>query len=185
MNRIIAAVLAATTCRRAAQAQAPAAEMADRPLTPAAAPEAAGAPAPDIDAASAGLRAAEAQRRVAGMRPNPSIDVEAANLLGTGGYRPVGETETPLGLAPALWVWQPPSATVWPPKPKPPSPGRCRLSPAAGAAPASGSPTPKVHAHSSISPWRARTWSCALPARSTPRWTRSWASTASAATAGR
>ena len=46
----------------------------------------AGASAPALEAASAGLRAAEAARTIAGLRPNPTINIEAENVAGTGPY---------------------------------------------------------------------------------------------------
>ncbi len=99
MHRIIAAVLAASACASSLQAQ-------DRPPTPvepvltlAEALARVGAASPFQDAASAGVRAAEAQRRVAALRPNPSIVAETENVAGSGIYRGLRSSETTLGLA--------------------------------------------------------------------------------------
>lgn len=99
MHRIAAALLAATVCAPAAQAQLAPPDVAGEALTLEQALDLAGATAPDIDAAAAGLRAAEAQRRLAGLRPNPSVDVEVANMIGTGNYRGLREAETTAALA--------------------------------------------------------------------------------------
>lgn len=102
MHRVIAAVLAAAACAQAAQAQTsppPAARSQGEALTLARALELAGATAPDLEAASAGVRAAEAQRRAAGLRPNPSINVEAENVIGTGPYSGLSSAETTVGLS--------------------------------------------------------------------------------------
>lgn len=98
MNRIIAAALAATLCAQAASAQsAPPAE-AER-LTLPRALELAGAGAPAIEAAEAGVRAAAAQRRVAGLRPNPTAGLEAENVAGTGQYSGVDSVEATASLS--------------------------------------------------------------------------------------
>lgn len=87
MHRLLAALFAATACASIAQAQtappAPAAPAftVDRAL------ERAGVVSPALEAASADVRAAEAGRRVAGLRPNPSVTVEAENVAGSGQYR--------------------------------------------------------------------------------------------------
>ena len=102
MYRVIAAVLAAAACAQPAQAQTnppPAAEPAGETLTLDRALELAGATAPGIEAATAGVRAAEAQRRAAGLRPNPSIDVEAENVIGTGSYSGLSSAETTVGMS--------------------------------------------------------------------------------------
>ncbi|WP_333980635.1 TolC family protein [Sphingomonas aerolata] len=56
--------------------------------------------------ASAGIRAAEVQRRVAALRPNPSIIAEAENVVGTGIYQGLRSSETTLGLALPLETWR-------------------------------------------------------------------------------
>ncbi|HEY0623983.1 TolC family protein [Sphingomonas sp.] len=102
MYRVIAAVLAAAACAQPAQAQTslpPAAEPVGETLTLDRALELAGATAPGIEAATAGVRAAEAQRRAAGLRPNPSINVEAENVIGTGPYSGLSSAETTVGMS--------------------------------------------------------------------------------------
>ncbi|WP_294216257.1 TolC family protein [uncultured Sphingomonas sp.] len=101
MYRIIAAVLAAGACASSLQAQTtPTDPAASAPvLTLAEALDRAGASSPFQDAAAAGIRAAEAQRRVAGLRPNPSIVGEAENVAGTGIYQGLRSSETTVGLA--------------------------------------------------------------------------------------
>ena len=99
MHRIIAAVLAAGACASSLQAQTDQTAALVPVLTLAEALDRAGASSPFQDAATAGIRAAEAQRRVAGLRPNPSIVGEAENVAGTGIYRGLRSSETTLGLA--------------------------------------------------------------------------------------
>ena len=102
MYRVIAAVLAAAACAQPAQAQTsppPAAEPAGEALTLDRALELAGATAPLIEAATAGVRAADAQRRAAGLRPNPSVNVEAENVIGTGPYSGLSSAETTVGMS--------------------------------------------------------------------------------------
>jgi len=86
MNRLLAALVAAVPYAFSAQAQTPPPPEAQSPLTLSRALDLAGASAPALDAASAGLRAAEAVRSVAGLRPNPTINIEAENVAGTGPY---------------------------------------------------------------------------------------------------
>src|SRR3546814_11144223 len=77
MHRSIAALLAALCCACAAQAHiAPSAGTAPS-LTLHRALELAGAASPSLDAAAAELRAAEAGRQIAGLRPNPSLAIDA------------------------------------------------------------------------------------------------------------
>ena len=59
----------------------------------------AGATAPSLEAATAGVRATEAGRTVAGYRPNPSIVAETENIAGSGQYRGLRSAETTAGLA--------------------------------------------------------------------------------------
>jgi cobalt-zinc-cadmium efflux system outer membrane protein len=58
----------------------------------------AGAVSPSLEAASADVRAAEAGRRVAGLRPNPSVTVEAENVAGSGPYRGIDSVEATTSL---------------------------------------------------------------------------------------
>jgi cobalt-zinc-cadmium efflux system outer membrane protein len=99
MHRIIAAALAAGAGAASLPAQTGQTAAAAPVLTLAEALDRAGASSPFRDAAAAGLRAAEAQRRVAGLRPNPSIVGEAENVAGTGIYRELRSSETTIGLA--------------------------------------------------------------------------------------
>lgn len=99
MHRIIAATLAATVCASSAQAQTSPPPTAQDGLTLEQALDLAGANAPGMGAAGAGVRAAEAQRRVAGLRPNPSVNVEVENALGTGDYSGVRGAETTVGMS--------------------------------------------------------------------------------------
>jgi len=99
MHRIIVAVMAAGVCASSLQAQTRPPTLAEPVLTLAKALARAGASSPFQDAASAGVRAAEAQRRVAALRPNPSIIAEAENVAGTGIYQGLRSSETTVGLA--------------------------------------------------------------------------------------
>ncbi len=102
MHRFVAAMLAATSCASVAQAQTspPSTfQIANEPLTLDQAIELATSAAPGLEAASAGIRAAEAQRRVAGLRPNPSVAVETENILGSGQFNGVASAETTAGLS--------------------------------------------------------------------------------------
>jgi len=99
MHRIIAAILAASACASALQAQTGQTATAAPVLTLAEALDRASASSPFQDVAAAGISTAEAQRRVAGLGPNPSIVGEAENVAGTGIYRGLRSSETTLGLA--------------------------------------------------------------------------------------
>jgi len=98
MHRLLAAVLAATACASVAQAQEPPPAEAGPSLTLERALELAGAVSPSLEAASADMRAAEAGRRVAGLRPNPSVTVEAENVAGSGPYRGIDSMEATTSL---------------------------------------------------------------------------------------
>jgi cobalt-zinc-cadmium efflux system outer membrane protein len=82
MHRVLAAILAVTSCAALAQAQSSPSSI----LTLAQAIELARSAAPNIDAASAGVRAASAARDVAGLRPNPTISTEIENVGGSRAY---------------------------------------------------------------------------------------------------
>ncbi|KQN26028.1 transporter [Sphingomonas sp. Leaf33] len=99
MHRILAATLAASVCAPCAQAQTSLPMVSQEGLTLEQALTLAGSNAPGIGAADAGVRAAEAQRRVAGQRPNPSLNAEVENVIGTGGYSGVRGAETTVGLS--------------------------------------------------------------------------------------
>ncbi|OYX96359.1 MAG: transporter, partial [Novosphingobium sp. 35-62-5] len=100
MHRIIAAFLAATSCVAVAQAQDNVA--AGQPLGAAftldQAVAVAGGSAPAADAAQAGIKAAQAARTVAGLRPNPQVQTQVENVVGSGPYRGVSQAETTVGL---------------------------------------------------------------------------------------
>ncbi len=99
MHRFIAALLAVASCASIAQAQSADPTSTSPPLTLDQALSLAGATAPSLEAATAGVRAAEAGRTVAGYRPNPSIVAETENIAGSGQYRGLRSAETTAGLA--------------------------------------------------------------------------------------
>ncbi len=99
MHRFIAALLVAASCASIAQAQSADPTSTSPPLTLEQALSLAGATAPSLEAATAGVRAAEAGRTVAGYRPNPSIVAETENIAGSGQYRGLRSAETTAGLA--------------------------------------------------------------------------------------
>jgi len=99
MHRIIAAVLAAGACASSLQAQTSPPVAAEPVLTLAEALARAGATSPAQEAAHANVRAAEAQRRVAGLRPNPALEVQSENIAGTGIYQGLRSSETTVGLS--------------------------------------------------------------------------------------
>jgi cobalt-zinc-cadmium efflux system outer membrane protein len=99
MHRCIAALLAVASCASIAQAQSSEPALAGPPLTLEQALTLAEAVAPSLQAATAGVRAAEAGRTVAGYRPNPSIVAETENIAGSGQYRGLRSAETTAGLA--------------------------------------------------------------------------------------
>lgn len=103
MKHIFAAMLAVSACTNVVQAQTQSGTLPARPdfsgaLSLERALELALANAPGVGAANAGVRAAEAGRRVAGLRPNPSIDVEVENVIGSGGYNGFSSAETTLSM---------------------------------------------------------------------------------------
>lgn len=99
MHRVIAALMAVSSCASIAQAQTTAPLATSPPLTLDQALALSGAAAPSIEAASAGVRAAQAGRTVAGLRPNPTIVAETENVVGTDEYRGFRSAETTAGLA--------------------------------------------------------------------------------------
>ena len=109
MQRLLAALLAATACASIAQAQtAPPADagQAQPQGIPISGPvfsvdralELAGVVSPALEAASADVRAAEAGRRVAGLRPNPTVTVEAEDVAGSGQFRGTQSLEATTSL---------------------------------------------------------------------------------------
>lgn len=99
MHRIIAAVLAVGACASSAHAQTSPPTGTAPVLTLDYALARAGATSPAQEAAAAAIRAAEAQRRVANLRPNPSIVAETENVAGSGIYQGLRSSETTVGLA--------------------------------------------------------------------------------------
>ena len=98
MHRILAALLAVSSCASIAQAQSTVSAPAGPTFTLGRALELAGAASPAIEAATAGVRSADAARSVAGLRPNPSIVAQTENVAGSGQYRGVRSAETTAGL---------------------------------------------------------------------------------------
>lgn len=86
MNRIIAAVLAVTSCAAMVQAQTFVQAPSGPVLTLAQALDLADANAPSMEAATAGVRAASAARQVAALRPNPTISTDIENVGGSRAY---------------------------------------------------------------------------------------------------
>jgi cobalt-zinc-cadmium efflux system outer membrane protein len=99
--RLIATALAVTffSCMAQAQAQTAPPGGAREVTTLDQALALAGLSSPNVEAAEAGVTAAEQGRTVAGLRPNPSVSVEVENVAGTGPYRGIGESETTVGFA--------------------------------------------------------------------------------------
>ncbi|PSO10429.1 MULTISPECIES: TolC family protein [unclassified Sphingobium] len=54
---------------------------------------------PSVAAATAGVDAATAARRVAGLRPNPEVQAQVENVAGTGVYKGLRSSETTVGVA--------------------------------------------------------------------------------------
>lgn len=101
MKKLLAAMLAAASCASVAQAQQ------ERVSTDASAPiltleqaiAAAGGAAPSADAANAGIEEARANRTIAGLRPNPVVQAQVENVVGTRPYSGLRSAETTLGVA--------------------------------------------------------------------------------------
>jgi cobalt-zinc-cadmium efflux system outer membrane protein len=100
MHRVIAALLAMASCASIAQAQTAAQPSpSTSPFTLERALITAGASSPSLEAADAGVRAAGAARKVAGLRPNPEVQVQVENVGGSGPYRGTQSAETTTGVA--------------------------------------------------------------------------------------
>ena len=100
MHRVIAALLAVASCAAIAHAQtSPSPPSSSPPFTLERALIAAGASSPSLEVADAGVRAAGAARTVAGLRPNPQVQVQVENVGGSGLYRGTQSAETTTGLA--------------------------------------------------------------------------------------
>lgn len=99
--RVLVAVLLLGTSGQVVKAEAPvAAASAPVPVfTLDQALAAAASSAPGLDAAAADLRAAQAGRTVAGLRPNPQVQVQVENIGGTGQFRGTQSAETTTGFA--------------------------------------------------------------------------------------
>jgi len=87
MSRTLAALLAATVCVGTAAEQTTPVASTEAPLTVDDAIASARARSPGMDAAEAAIRATNAGRTVAGLRPNPSFEGQAENVVGTGPYK--------------------------------------------------------------------------------------------------
>ena len=98
MKRILAALMAAGACAPALHAQTNQGVDA-APITLDQALRAAGAASPAVEASEAGVRAAQAQRSIAGLRPNPSLETMSENVAGTGAYAGLRSSETTVSLA--------------------------------------------------------------------------------------
>jgi cobalt-zinc-cadmium efflux system outer membrane protein len=85
----------------ASSTPAPARPVVDPParLTLAEAVRLATAQAPQVAESAAGVRAAEAAVDIAGLRPNPTLEIEAENLAGTGAYAGGAALETTAAVA--------------------------------------------------------------------------------------
>ncbi|WP_294293002.1 TolC family protein [uncultured Sphingomonas sp.] len=99
MKRMIAAVLVATACASSNSAQAQDTEASAPPLTLDEALTAAGAVSPAVEVSRSGIQAALAQRSIAGLRPNPSLDAMSENVAGTGIYKGLRSAETTVGVS--------------------------------------------------------------------------------------
>ncbi|MPT48354.1 MAG: TolC family protein [Sphingobium sp.] len=87
MKRLIAAVLAVTSCAAIAQAQTALSVEARGTLSLEQALSMAGASAPQLEVAQAGISVAAAGRTIAGLRPNPQISIDTENVAGSGPYK--------------------------------------------------------------------------------------------------
>lgn len=101
MKKLLAAMLAAASCASVAQAQQEriSADASAPILTLEDAIASAGGAAPSLDAANAGIEAAQANRTVAGLRPNPVAQAQVENVVGTGPYSGLRSAETTMGVA--------------------------------------------------------------------------------------
>ena len=96
MFRIIAVFATAMSCAAVAQddikARSPAPFTLDQAIA------AAGGAAPAVEAAQAGVAAAQAGRTVAALRPNPTFQSQVENVVGSGPYKGFDQAETTVGL---------------------------------------------------------------------------------------
>ncbi len=105
MKQMFAALIAVTSCATMAQAQT-AQDVAGQPdmsiLSLEQAIASAGGAAPARQAADAEVEAADANRTVAGLRPNPVLQAQVENIIGTGPYGGVQGAETTVGFMQTL-----------------------------------------------------------------------------------
>ncbi len=103
MKPFLAALFAAAACASVAPAQtAPPSAIdgsARNILTLDQALSRAGINSPATEAAQFGVRAAQAGRTVAGLRPNPTVNADVENVVGTGPYKGLDQSETTVGFA--------------------------------------------------------------------------------------
>eukprot|EP01137_Pigoraptor_chileana_P012160 Opistho-2@64196 len=102
MKSLYAAMLAAASCAGIAQAQTapPTPPLAvGHTLTPDQALTLAGPMSPAGEAAALVLESAQAGRRGAALRPNPTINADVENVIGTGPARGLSGAETTIGFA--------------------------------------------------------------------------------------
>ena len=102
MKKMFVAMMAAASCASMAQAQQTPTTEATQPLgvyTLDQAVLAGGGAAPAADAASAAIEAAQAERTVAGLRPNPVVQGQVENVVGSGPYKGLQSAETTVGVA--------------------------------------------------------------------------------------
>jgi cobalt-zinc-cadmium efflux system outer membrane protein len=107
MKKMLAAVVAAVSCASIAQAQQVQTPQSPVPATAQPLPAftldqavlAAGGAAPSSAAATAAIEAAQAARAVAGLRPNPVVQGQVENIIGSGPYRGLRSAETTIGVA--------------------------------------------------------------------------------------
>lgn len=92
-----AAILAAASCAGSAMAQT--VPDTGPVYTLEQALRAGGGTAPSIDAATAAIDAAEQARAVAALRPNPQVQAQVENIIGSGAYQGLRSAETTLGIA--------------------------------------------------------------------------------------
>jgi cobalt-zinc-cadmium efflux system outer membrane protein len=98
MHRIIAAVAAAGLCAASLPAQTGTPPPAPV-LTLEQALAAAGAVSPALEMSRSGIAAAQAQRTVAGLRPNPSVNLMTENVTGSGIYNGLRSSETTVAMS--------------------------------------------------------------------------------------
>lgn len=102
MKSICAALLAAASCAGVAQAQSsppPAPAAAGETLTLDQALAQAGAISPAAEVAALEIDVAQAGRAVAALRPNPTLNADVENVIGSGPYKGINEAETTIGFA--------------------------------------------------------------------------------------